>query len=242
MTTHALERGAERTAPRTAVSPAAAHALWLAGGFLLAFLVPFLLADTLGIPRDLYYGIYAAAVVGYVVLWARATGVSLTEAAARRWPWAVGLGVAAGALLALVVWRTEDATPRPDGIGLVAAIGWRGLVYGAADGLLLSAFPILAVFAAFAGSRLRRSRAGTVLVALVALSASLAMTTVYHAGYSDFRGEKMSKPVRGDVVWSAPTLLTLNPIGAPIAHAAMHTAAVVHSYETDTFLPPHPTD
>jgi hypothetical protein len=37
----------------------------------------------------------------------------------------------------------------------------------------------------------------------------------------------------------ASTRLTLNPIGAPLAHAAMHTAAVVHSYETAVFLPPH---
>jgi hypothetical protein len=100
-------------------------------------------------------------------------------------------------------------------------------------------FPILAVFAAFAGTRLLRRRSGTAAVGLIALVASLAMTAVYHAGYSDFRGEKMRKPLSGDVIWSAPTLLTLNPIGAPIAHIALHTSAVVHSYDTDTFLPPH---
>jgi hypothetical protein len=27
--------------------------------------------------------------------------------------------------------------------------------------------------------------------------------------------------------------------GAPIAHAGLHTTAVLHSYETETFLPPH---
>jgi hypothetical protein len=36
-----------------------------------------------------------------------------------------------------------------------------------------------------------------------------------------------------------PTLLTLNPIGAPIAHAGLHVAAVVHDYDTELFLPPH---
>jgi len=40
-------------------------------------------------------------------------------------------------------------------------------------------------------------------------------------------------------VWSVPTLVTLNPIGAPIAHAGLHVTAVWHSYETDVFLPPH---
>jgi len=116
---------------------------------------------------------------------------------------------------------------------------WRGVLYGATDGLLLSAFPILVVFAAFAGSRLRQRLAGTLVVGAVALLASLAMTAVYHAGYSDFRSTKVARPIAGDVVWSIPTLLTLNPIGAPIAHAGMHVSAVLHSYETETFLPPH---
>jgi hypothetical protein len=73
----------------------------------------------------------------------------------------------------------------------------------------------------------------------VALVASLLMTAVYHSGYSDFRSEKLRKPIAGDVVWSVPTLVTLNPIGAPIAHAGLHVSAVLHSYETETFLPPH---
>ena len=77
------------------------------------------------------------------------------------------------------------------------------------------------------------------LTSLSALAASLAMTAVYHAGYSDFRSEKMRKPLTGDVIWSVPTLVTLNPIGAPIAHAGLHTSAMLHSYETETFLPPH---
>jgi|SRR5215212_5223525 len=54
-----------------------------------------------------------------------------------------------------------------------------------------------------------------------------------------FRSSKLRKPVTGDLVWSAPTLATLNPIGAPIAHAGLHVAAVTPSYNTDQFLPPH---
>ena len=122
---------------------------------------------------------------------------------------------------------------------LVGAIAWRGILYGVTDGLLLSVFPILVVFAAFAGTRLNSRFAGKVVIGIVALAASLAMTVIYHSGYSDFRSDKMAKPFTGDVIWSVPTLLTLNPIGAPIAHAGLHTSAVLHSYETDTFLPPH---
>jgi hypothetical protein len=107
--------------------------------------------------------------------------------------------------------------------------------------LLLSVFPILVVFAALAGTRLNSRLSGKVAIGTVALAASLAMTAVYHAGYSDSRSDKMRKPLTGDVMWSVPTLVTLNPIGAPIAHAGLHTSPVLHSYETGTFLPPHTT-
>ena len=69
--------------------------------------------------------------------------------------------------------------------------------------------------------------------------ASLSMTVVYHSGYSDFRGSKLRKPVTGDLVWSVPTLATLNPVGSPIAHVGVHITATVHNYDTDLFLPPH---
>jgi hypothetical protein len=157
----------------------------------------------------------------------------------RRWPWAVGLGALFAGVLAVMVVRTEDATPRPDRLELVGAVLWRGVLYGVTDGLLLSVFPILVVFAAFAGSRLNDRFAGKVVIGAVALIASLAMTGVYHAGYSDFRSDKIGKPLTGNVVWSFPTLVTLNPLGAPVAHAGLHVSAVLHSYDTDTFLPPH---
>lgn len=237
MGAHAMERGTGLSAH--VATDAGRHLRWLVGGFAFAFLVPFVLADVLDLPRDLYYAVYVVGVAAFFGLWARATGQSLGEMARHRWVLALVLGLAVAGLLTLVVLRTEDATSRPGGLELVGAVLWRGVAYGLADGLLLSAFPILVVFAMFAGTKLRGGLAGTIAIGIAALAASLVMTAVYHVGYSDFRSEKLRKPVAGDVVWSVPTLVTLNPIGAPIAHAGLHTSAVLHSYETDTFLPPH---
>jgi hypothetical protein len=237
MSTHALGR---RTQRRVGVRlGTSAHWAWLAGGFVVAFAVPFLLADLLEINRDVFYGLYAVAVLSLIGLWARSTGYDLVAAVKRRWVWAVGLGAVFAGVMALMAVRTEDATSRPDEFELIGAVLWRGVVYGVSDGLLLSVFPILVVFAALAGSRLNERFAGKVVIGVVALIASLAMTAVYHFGYSDFRSGKVGKPVTGDVLWSVPTLVTLNPVGAPIAHASLHVSAVLHSYDTDTFLPPH---
>lgn len=211
---------------------------WLVGGFALGFLVPFVFADQLGMQRDLYYGVYIATVVVFFALWARSTCQSLWDMLMRRWQLALALGVVCAGLLSFIVLQ-QSATARPSGWTLAAAVAWRGVFYGLADGLLLSSFPILAVFAAFAGSPLLDRMRGKVMVGVVALLASLVMTGAYHAGYSDFRSGKVASPLAGDVIWSMPTLVTLNPIGAPIAHAGMHVTAVLHSYHTDLFLPPH---
>jgi hypothetical protein len=215
------------------------HLAWLAGGMALSFLVPFVLADQLELQRDLYYGVYGLLVVGLFAGWVRSTRQSVREMCRRRWRLALALGVFFAGISVLIVLVSEDSTGRPGGIEFISAIVWRGLVYGGIDGLLLSAFPILVVSAAFRSSALRRRRAGRIAVGALALGASLAITATYHLGYADFRSEKLRKPVTGDLVWSVPTLVTLNPVGAPIAHAGLHVAAVTHSYETDLFLPPH---
>lgn len=217
------------------------HWAWLAVGFPFAFTVPFLLADQLDLNRDLFYGLYALAVATFVAAWARDTRLTRGDFT-HNWRWGLVLGAAAAALMAFIVLRTEDATGRPGGIDLAAAVLWRGVLYGVTDGVLLSVFPILAVFAAFAGTRLRQRIAGKVLIGTIAMVASIGITSAYHLGYSDFRSEKVRKPIVGDMVWSAPTLLTLSPLGAPIAHAGLHVSAVLHSYETDTFLPPHASE
>lgn len=236
MTTHAVPQRRDLHAHTAHVSP---HWAWLGTGLVLAFAVPFVFADVLELDRDLFYGVYAAFAVVLLAAWSRATAYDLGAAIRRRPLWTLGLGLAVAGALAVMVLRTEDATARPDGLELAGAVVWRGVVYGLADGLLLSVFPILAVFAAFAGTRLNDRLRGKLVIGAMALLASVVMTVAYHAGYPDFRSEKMAKPVTGDVVWSVPTLVTLNPLGSPIAHVGLHVGAVLHSYETDTFLPPH---
>jgi hypothetical protein len=238
MATHALEH------PRITRLPAAfmQQARWLVAGFAVSFLVPYVFADVLDLPRDLYYAVYVVAVLGFFTLWAQASCEAIGEMVRRRWQLTAALTALTVVLMALIVLRTQDASAHPDGLTFAGAIAWRGLAYGFVDGLLLSAFPILAVFAAFKGTRLRGRALGKVLIGIAALAASLVMTATYHVGYSDFRSDKVQEPLKGDVFWSAPTLLTLNPLGAPVAHAGMHVTAVIHSYDTNVMLPPHDSE
>ena len=228
-----------RVARRASLAAVPSQVWWLLGGLLLAFGAPFVLADLAGVQRDLYYVLYVASVFTFVGVWAHKTQQPIRAFLTHRWRCAVPLGVVAGALLTFTVLR-EPSTPHPHGLTFVGAIVWRGIVYGAADGVLLSVFPILAVFALFGSKPLReRSKRAVAGIGALALVVSLLFTAVYHAGYPDFRGSKVKRPLTGDVIWSAPTLVTLSPLGTPIAHIATHVTAVVHSYHTDLFLPPH---
>ena len=221
---------------RSAARPGPRQWPWLVGGAVGAFTAPFVFADVLGLNRDVYYGLYILFVGVLCVSWARSTRVDLRAMMLRNWRAGLALGAVFAGVMSFMVIRTEDATSHPQGLAFAGAIVWRGVLYGLTDGVLLSVFPILVVFAALRG---RRRWGGRVAVGAVALATSLLFTAVYHVGYPDFRGEKLRKPLAGDLVWSVPTLLTLSPIGSPIAHAGLHVTAVLHSYDTGTFLPPH---
>ena len=191
------------------------------------------------INRDLFYGLYATAVAGLLAFWAHSTGYDLVAAVKRRWLVAVGLGSAFAGVLALMVVHTEDATARPDGVTLVGAVLWRGVLYGVTDGLLLSVFPILVVFAAFAGSRLNDRFAGKIVIGAVApdrlarddgrLPRRLQRLPLRQDRQAADRRRRMERPDPRDTQSAGSTNRTRRPA----------RSAVLHSYDTDTFLPPH---
>src|SRR5690606_24358179 len=103
--------------------------------------------------------------------------------------------------------------------------------------LLLLAFPWTVTWRALradAGGWRRKCGAGA-----AAWVAVLLVTTAYHLGYADFRSSKILQPNIGSTIGILPTLFTGNPIASPISHVLLHVAAVLHSPESDLFLPPH---
>jgi inhibitor of cysteine peptidase len=225
--------------------PRAAHALnvsgygqviWYISGAAYAFLVPYVFSSLLDISNDLYYAGYFAGVAGFLAVYAAATRLDAVALFSRSWRWSLGLGVLAAAFLVVGVLQREDSTPRPDGLYFIFAIGWRGVLYGTVDALILTAFPVAVAYALFNHSlETMVRRAG---FAILALALSLTITATYHLGYEQFREKGVSGPETGNAIISVPAILTVNPLGSVVAHASMHVAAVVHAYETDLYLPP----
>ena len=212
------------------------HLLWIPAAAVVGGGTSFLLGDLLNLPVDVYHLIYSAVVVGFLVLYVRRTGLDLRRWAGRRLPAAVALGIVGGLFLMRGALGQPPAGALSGGELLFALLS-RGLLYGAADGLLLFAFPWLVTWRALgAEGGSRSARAGA---SVVALTAMLLVTTVYHLGYRDFRSSRIVLPNVGAVISGAPTLLSANPVASPVAHVVLHVTAVLHSPASDLYLPPH---
>jgi hypothetical protein len=213
-----------------------AHLAWIPAGALVGFAASFVFGDALTLPVDLYYLIYFAMVLGFLAFYVARTGLRLRPWLSRRAAWSVAAGIAVGLVMVQNVLSRPE-TERLAGGMLAWAVLWRGLVYGAVDGLLLHAFPWTVVWRALRAEE--KGLATRLRAAALAWVAVLAVTTAYHLGYRDFRSSKIVQPNVGSTIMSVPTLVTANPIGSPLTHVFLHVAAVVHSPRTELFLPPH---
>lgn len=212
------------------------HLLWIAWGVLVGFGSSFIFGDLLTLPIDLYYLIYFGIIITYFFIYIRKTQLNLKEWFSRRLIWGILLGLIFGALMVQNVLSRPE-TEKFTGAHLAWLIFWRGLVYGAIDGLLLSSFPWIVTWRAFDVEK--KPLGKKIAFGFLAWLFILMVTTAYHLGYSDFRSKKIIQPNIGNTIISVPTLVTGNPIGSPITHAIMHITAVIHSPKTELFLPPH---
>ncbi len=188
------------------------------------------------LPLDLYYLIYFAISIIFFTVYVKKTRLNLKEWFSRRWVWGILLGLVFGALMVQNV-LSMPATEKFTGLYLAWLIFWRGLIYGAVDGLLLSVFPWMVTWRAFDVEK--KPWGKKIAFGLLAWLFILVLTTAYHLGYSDFRSKKIIQPNIGNTIISVPTLVSANPIGSPLVHAVMHITAIIHSPKTELFLPPH---
>ena len=214
----------------------AKHLIWILYGALTGFGASFIFGDLIKLPLDIYYLIYFGIITGFFIIYIKKTRLNLKEWFSRRIVWGILLGIIFSALMVMNV-LSRPAIKHYTGLPLVWNIFWRGLMYGTVDGLLLTVFPWIVTWRAFEVEKkpLKKKISFGFLVWFLVI----VMTSVYHFGYADFRSNKVIQANIGNTIISVPTLVSANPIGSPIAHAALHISAVIHSPQTELFLPPH---
>jgi len=208
------------------------YALWLLGIAVASFLVSWFFTDVMHMRRTPYIGVLAvttiALTVGYLS-WSGTTGFVLTH-------WWLGLIGAAvsGAITILLARRTPMWRARGTRFRLGQFL-WEGLVYGTAEGVLLSVLPVLVTWQALDARGWTDTTGGTIGVGALAVVASLAVIAIHHLGYRAFRSRQLVFALLGCMWFSLAYLFTASPFGAVGGHIALHEAADLHGFE----LPPH---
>ncbi len=190
------------------------------------------------VPRGWMVAVYAPVAFALFASYVRSNDIDLIATVKHRWRWGVGIGAAVGGLLMLTVQR-QEAGPRPQGLDLVWDIAWLGVVYGAADAVLMNILPAMATWRVFRRRGWTTDLRGKIGVGALAVVASMIVTVAVHAGYTEYQGIDMRQPVIGNTINTLAFVLANNPIASLISHITMHIAAVFHGAETTVQLPPH---
>jgi len=192
-----------------------------------AFLVTWLVTDLLHVRRTPYIAVLSVVAGGLTVgflLWSRAGADFWTHS----WGWGIVGAVLASALSLVIVRRRIPRIARQKKLAGPAV--WEGVVYGAAEGVLLSVLPI-----AIAWQALRSLGWASVPAATVAVLASVVLVVVHHLGYWEFRGPLMKYAVIMCTGLSVAYVLTGNPMTPIVGHIVLHVAMLQRGVE----LPPH---
>jgi hypothetical protein len=210
---------------------------WVLAAGLVGAASSTLFSSVLRFPRDVFVGLHAVVVLGFVFAVVRIEGIDPLVQLRRRWPGGLIAGALTGALLARTV-LSQPASARPGGANLAWALLWDGGLYGIIDALLLNVLPVLIVYGARPAGELRNPAARW-RWGLAALLAGIFITAAYHIGFTEFRGPMLAAPLIGNAIVTISYLASGSPIAALVSHAVMHGAAVLHGMATTVQLPPH---
>ena len=210
---------------------------WLSAIAAASFLVAWVLTSLLGVRRTPYIAALALLTGGLTFGYLAWSDTSLGSFATDHWGWGLAGAAVAGAILARLS-RHQPGGPRPHGSRLAATLAWEGVVYGAAEGLLLSVLPVLVTWQAFAAHGWTSGTGRALVAGTAAMGASLAVIVIHHLGYRGFHSRAALPPVMvGCGLLSLAYLLTASPLAAVGGHILLHTALTLRGTE----LPPFAT-
>lgn len=207
---------------------------WFGGIAAASFLVSWILSDVVKVSRSQYVGLLAILTAGLTagyLLWSD-QGVTFWT---HNWAWGLLGASVTGAFLALQIGRVPMPGVSAHGVGGRAGL-WEGVVYGAVEGLLLSALPVLIVWQGLAA--LEWTGWLGIGAAAAALAASAVVIVVHHLGYREYRNRSVARPLMACLALSLGYLVTASPITALGGHVVLHLAMLRRGME----LPPHTAD
>ena len=156
--------------------PVWSQLIWLLAITLASFLVTWIFTDLFHLTQTAFIGVLAvvtgALLAGYLS-WSNTNWVTFLS---YQWLWGLVGAIIVGLLLIVMLTRGSRSqvqvfasAPRPEGLRLVGALLWEGLVYGMAEGLLLSVLPVLITWQTLSSLHWTQSWYGIILSGIIAL-------------------------------------------------------------------------
>lgn len=207
--------------------------IWVGVVAVVAFAVSWRATEVLRLRRTPYVAVLAVVTTAVTAVYVAWYDVDAAELVGDRWVAGIVAGVVVGAG-AGVALRRMPATLHRTGRRVLAAYGWEGVVYGVAEGILLSALPALIAWEGVndlgwdgAGGQVARG--------VLPVLASAVVIVTHHLGYWDYRN-RLLVPVT--VVCGALTvayLVTGSLLAPVVGHVVIHAVGIRRGVE----LPPH---
>ena len=203
--------------------------IWLLIVAAASFGVAWLSGTRLHVRKGLYVPLLLAVTAGLTAGYVAWLGVDVSSVITTRWGWGVLGAMIAAALL--VVPASRQPVDRPlHGKSLSAAIVWEGVVYGTAEGVLLSALP------PFITWQMVRSigwsgTAGSVARWTLPILAAAAVTMIHHLGYWNYRNRILIPVTLGLGLLTTGFLVTASWLTPAIAHIFLHITLLVRGSE-----------
>jgi hypothetical protein len=174
--------------------------IWLFALVLGAFLVSWIFTDLLRLTQTAYIGVLAVVTGVFLSGYLSWSNMDWGAFMSHQWVWGLVGAVVAGPVLIMLLAqgakrshsRVLAPTPRPEGLRLVGALLWEGVVYGIAEGLLLSVLPVLVTWQTVSTLGWTQNWIGVVSAGVFAIVSSLLVIVVHHLGYREFRGPQLA--------------------------------------------------
>ena len=208
--------------------------VWFAAIVVVSFAVSWVATDVARMRQAPYIAlltVVTGALAGGYLVW---TGTDPWTALVHNAGWGILAGVVVIVPLVRGIARLPATTPLSRRRS-VKAWAWEGVVYGIAEGALLSALPALVVWQAADAAGWVGGWMSQVGVGALALAASVVVIVTHHLGYWDVRNRQMLTAIAACGALTVAYLATGSVLAPVVGHALLHVAAIVHGVP----LPPH---
>jgi len=204
--------------------------LWLVAVAGVAFLIAWATGTRLHIRRSRYIPILFVVTAGLSAGYIAWLGASFADVLTTHWAWGLLAGVIAPVLLYRPVQHQPVTRAVPRGGQLRRELFWEGGVYGAAEGVLLSALPAFIAWQ-MAHSLGWTGAGGAVARWSLSLVAAAVVVVVHHLGYWNCRNRILVPITLGLSVLTVAFLVTGSWIAPALGHIFMHIEATLHGVE-----------